>query len=367
MSRVRVGLAKQKNYMKDGCDLMRKGMKVFAAVIAAATASTMSLSAFAAPGIVMGETQYNGDNVTVTTHVTEAAPGEQVAYLVYKTGTQPTDDGSIIYINQVQANASGEADFSFTAARSLVMEGAGSTIKVGTTSTANNDDLTETLQVSNFAVIYSTDGNGKVSVLPTGGETQASGSTSTTGEVSFALAPNPGYKFSKVMVNGTEKLPVLTENGNVATLTISSDAAVQFEFAPKTGEAVQATSSYGGSVTYAAAGNNSACAYGKATGVIKEAGMFICADKATLDNQKLRKDANFVESGHRIGKFIALAVGSDGSFAIDLKEDLTKSKPAYEPFITSETMYAVTYVVDSEDNVSYGEVLQILAAAPSAD
>ena len=365
MSRVRVGLAK-KNYMKDGCDSMRKGMKVFAAVIAAATASTMSLSAFAAPSIT-GGTSYTGDgDVTVTTNVTGAVAGEEVAYLVYKSDMTPATDGAILYIDQKQADSEGKATFTFTATKNDVINATGSTVKVGTSSTANNSDLTDTatLKVNDFTITYSSVGNGKAYAI-VDSATDETGTVTTSGEVTFAVTADPGYKLAGVTKNGTA-VDGLTLTDNLVTLTVAANDVIAFTFAEKTEseEAVSATTSAnGGAVSFTENANNSAFARGKAAGSIKEAGMFISANQAALVAQKASNSANIVTGTAKIGKFIALALGSDGSFAIELKEDMTSEfKPAdYEAFITSADMYAVTYVVKADGSVAFGDVLKIVA------
>lgn len=362
MSRVRVGLAK-KNYMKDGCDSMRKGMKVFAAVIAAATASTMSLSAFAAPSITT-TTSYSGDDVTVTTAVTGAAASEEVAYLVYKSNMEPTADGAILYIDQKTASEAGAASFSFTAAKDTVINSVGSTVKVGTSSIANNAELTDatTLKVSNFTITYSSNGNGKAYAI-VGSATDETGTVTTSGEVTFAVTADPGYKLAAITKNG-DAIASYTMTDNLVTLTVAADDVIAFTFAEKSGEAVSATTSAnGGAVSYAENANNSAFARGKAAGSIKEAGMFISASQEALAAQKDSNSDSIVTGTAKIGKFIALALGSDGSFAIELKEDMTsESKPTdYAAFITSATMYALTYVVKADGSVSFGDVVQIAA------
>ena len=339
-------------------------MKVFAAVIAAATASTMSLSAFAAPSIT-GGTSYTGDgDVTVTTNVTGAVAGEEVAYLVYKSDMTPATDGAILYIDQKQADSEGKATFTFTATKNDVINATGSTVKVGTSSTANNSDLTDTatLKVNDFTITYSSVGNGKAYAI-VDSATDETGTVTTSGEVTFAVTADPGYKLAGVTKNGIA-VDGLTLMDNLVTLTVAADDVIVFNFAEKSGEAVSATTSAnGGAVSFTENANNSAFARGKAAGSIKEAGMFISANQAALVAQKASNSANIVTGTEKIGKFIALALGSDGSFAIELKEDMTStSKPAdYEAFITSADMYALTYVVKADGSVSFGEVVKIVA------
>ena len=340
-------------------------MKVFAAVIAAATASTMSLSAFAAS--ITTTTSYSGDDVTVTTAVTGAAASEEVAYLVYKSNMEPTADGAILYIDQKTASAEGAASFSFTAAKDTVINSVGSTVKVGTSSIANNAELTDatTLKVNNFTITYSSNGNGKAYAI-VGSATDETGTVTTSGEVTFAVTADPGYKLAGVTKNGTA-VDGLTLTDNLVTLTVAADDVIVFTFAEKveSEEAVSATTSAnGGAVAYTgASADNSAFARGKAAGPIKEAGMFISASQEALAAQKASNSDSIVTGTAKIGKFIALALGSDGSFAIELKEDMaTGTKPeGYEAFITSGTMYALTYVVKADGSVSFGNVVQIAA------
>ena len=339
-------------------------MKVFAAVIAAATASTMSLSAFAAS--ITTTTSYSGDDVTVTTNVAGAAASEEVAYLVYKSNMEPTADGAILYIDQKTASEAGAASFSFTAAKDTVINSVGSTVKVGTSSIANDASLTDatTLKVNNFTITYSSNGNGKAYAI-VGSATDETGTVTTSGEVTFAVTADPGYKLSAITKKGVA-IDSYTMTDNLVTLTVAADDVIVFNFAEKTEseEAVSATTSAnGGAVSYAAGADNSAFARGKAAGPIKEAGMFISASQEALAAQKDSGRDGIVTGTAKIGKFIALALGSDGSFAIELKEDMaTGTKPeGYEAFITADTMYALTYVVKADGSVAFGDVLQIAA------
>ena len=237
-------------------------------------------------------------------------------------------------------------------------------MKVGTSSIANNAELTDatTLKVSNFTITYSSNGNGKAYAI-VGNATDETGTVTTSGEVTFAVTADPGYKLAGVTKNG-DPVDGLTLMDNLVTLTVAADDVIVFNFAEKSGEAVSATTSAnGGAVSYAAGADNSAFARGKAAGPIKEAGMFISASQEALAAQKASGRDGIVTGKGKIGKFIALALGSDGSFAIELKEDMTStSKPVdYEAFITSADMYALTYVVKADGSVSFGDVLQIVA------
>ena len=346
---------------------MRKGTKVLAAFIAAATASAMSLTAFAAPTIT-GNTTYTGtDEITVTTNVTGAVANEEVAYLVYKSDKAATDDGAILFIDQKTADSNGSATFTFTGSKADIVNAVGSTVKVGTSSTANGADLTDatTLKLESFDITYSSGANGKAYAVVAGEIVESP--ITTLGEVTFAVTADAGYEFSKVLVNDVEKVGVAPNADNLLTLTLAADDVVSFEFKAISSEtAVSATTTVGGgSVSYTeGTEDNSVIARGKAAGFIKEAGMFISAGSAELAAQKDSGSANLITGNtNKVGKFAALALGSDGSFAIQLLENLSSDSASvaadYEPFITSATMYGLSYVVKADDSVVFGDVVQI--------
>ncbi len=346
--------------MKDGCDLMRKGMKVFAALIAAATASAMSMTAFAA-SVSVGTT-YSGDDVTVTADVTGAAANEEVAFLVHQTGATTYDNSTIYYIDQDTADEHGAVSFSFTDAKSKIITATGSTVRVGTASIANDSSLTDatTLKVNDFTITYSSGEHGTAYAIVSNAA-DTSGSVTTAGEVTFAVTADPGYTLDKVTVNGVEK-EGLTLTDNLVTISgLTADAKVAFSFkAIETTVAASATTgTSGGSVSYAEGANNNVLARAKVAGSVKEAGMFISADSTALEAQKTSGKASIVESTSRIGKFKALAVGSDGSFAIELLEDMSGTVAEdYKQFITSTAMYGLAYA-ETDTGVIFGEVAEI--------
>lgn len=356
--------------MKDGCDLMRKGMKAFAAVLAVATASTMSLTAFAAPSVSVS-TSYSGDNVTVTANVTGVATSEQVAFLVHKAGETPSNE-SIYYIDQKQADQSGAVTFSFTDSKDKIVNATGSTVKVGTTSTANSTDTTDTttLKVNDYTVTYSSTGDGTVYAVTSAGATTGENASATVsgGTAYFAISANVGYKLASYKIDNGEPVTEITVNAdNLLAVTINSNCSIEFTFEVDTSEAPTPTvESTNSTVNYGSeTSDNSMFTYGKASGAIKEAGMFIATSEDALTSQKSSANGSLITTGladgTRIGKFQALGFGSDGSFAISLLEDMTDSSKTtdYKAFITSGTMYAMTYVVKSDGSVVYGDIVTI--------
>ncbi len=343
---------------------MRKGIKLLAAIVAAATASTMSLSAFAATYTTT--TVYVGDKVTVTTEVTGAKGEEEVAYLVHKADAvvDALDSTTIYYIDQKTASAEGTAEFSFTADKSIA-EGVGSVVKAGTTSQAYGTEVTPeeekdgVVKVAEYTVTYSVSGgNGTVyavSELTDGQDLPeaAAGSVKGGESVSFLVVPAMGYQLSKVTVDGVENASPTTSAGGIFTATITKDCAVTFEFAAAAGEAT-ATTNDGTTVEYRdVSSRNTITAFAKATGAVKEAGILFSMDQEALagvtDIDSLPED---------VKKFSALAIGSDGSFAIRLVEDMASGEvpDGYEAFITAATGYARAYVVESDGSVTFGDV-----------
>lgn len=356
--------------MKDGCDLMRKGMKAFAAVLAVATASTMSLTAFATPSVSVS-TSYNDDNVTVTASVTGAATSEQVAFLVHKTGETPNNT-SIYYIDQKQADQSGAVTFSFTDSKDKIVNATGSTVKVGTTSTANSTNTTDTttLKVNDYTVTYSsTEGGTVYAVTSAGATTGTDASATVSGDTAyFAINANVGYKLASYKIDDGEPVTGITvDSDNLLAVTINKNCSITFTFEADSSDASAETAvTNSNSITYTAGENakNEAYAYGKAGGNIIEAGMFISSSAEALKTQSAQTSSVALimpTDGSRIGKFQALGFGSDGSFAIQLIEDFENgTKPdGYQAFITSDTLYCMTYSVQSNGTVTYGNVVNM--------
>lgn len=343
--------------MKDGCDLMRKGMKVFAALIAAATASAMSMTAFAA-SVSVGTT-YSGDDVTVTADVTGAAANEEVAFLVHATGATTYDNSTIYYIEQDTADEHGAVSFSFTDAKSKIITATGSTVRVGTASIANNDSLTNDtkLKISKYTVNYTVDGiGGRVLAADTTGWTEgdAAGSGSVQsnddGQVTFTVIPDAGYALDTVKKDGT----AVTTTATDYSYTYTVDANCSFVFAFKKIEAANATLSTSTETNALKVDDTNkkseAITYAKVdSGAYDEIG-FVFAKTAEELNAPVAATAKY---------FKALAVGSDGSFAIQLSETAADGVEwADADRFLSDTMYAKSYVKVG-DAYTYGDLITL--------
>ena len=347
---------------------MRKGIKVLAAIVAATTASAMSLSVFAAPRYT--STTELADGVYTTTTQVTGAGTDEVAYLVTAAGAETVDESTIVYIDQEQA-IDGNADFTFTFNADEVEKFKNADIKVGTTSTAASAVTPGTDGVDNKVVIedldievtYSVEGAGGKVLAVTDAVTEvapedllANGSATASNQLSFVVAPDMGYKLDTV--NG-EPAAQLDANG-LYTVTVSESAKTfVFKFAEDTtaGTPTITTSNVGGSVTISTE-KNSALAFAKASLNIKGAGMYFAATETAL------QDATSLQAGklpEGVAHVAALKVGSDGAYAIRLAETLSSAEDGYQPFITDQ-MYARAYVEGANGMRTLGDIVTLNVA-----
>lgn len=349
---------------------MRKGIKVLAAIVAAATASTMSLSVFAAPRYT--STTELADGVYTTTTQVTGAGTDEVAYLVTAAGAVTVDEDTIVYIDQEQA-INGNADFTFTFNADEVEKFKNADIKVGTTSTAASAVTPGTDGVDNKVVIedldievtYSVDGAGGKVLAVTDAVTEvapedllANGSATASNQLSFVVAPDMGYKLDTV--NGAPAAQ-LDANG-LYTVTVSESAKnFVFKFAEDTtaGTPTITTSNVGGSVT-TSTDKNSALAFAKASLNIKGAGMYFAANKDALgtNNEEALKAGNLPVG---VAHVAALKVGSDGAYAIRLSETFNAEYTSDKAFI-GNTMYARAYVEGADGVRTLGDIVTLNVA-----
>lgn len=348
---------------------MRKGIKVLAAIVAATTASAMSLSVFAAPSYT-STTELVDGVYTTTTQVTGAGT-EEVAYLVTAAGAQTVDENSIVYIDQQSATEGKVTEFTFTFDATDVTKFKDADIKVGTTSTAASAVTPGTDGVDNKVVIedldievtYSVEGAGGKVLAVTDAVTEvapedllANGSATASNQLSFVVAPDMGYKLDTV--NG-EPAAALDANG-LYTVTVSESANnFVFKFAEDTtvGTPTITTSNVGGSVT-TSTDKNSALAFAKASLNIKGAGMYFAATETALQDATSLQAGNLPEG---VAHVAALKVGSDGAYAIRLAETLSSAEEGYQAFITGQ-MYARAYVEDADGVRTLGDIVTLNVA-----
>lgn len=301
---------------------MRKGIKVLAVIAAVATASMMSVPAFALEYATT--TTYNTETgkADVVTNVTGAAPGEQVAYLVYE-GATPTDS-TIKYIDQKPADSSGAAQFSFSADKAIKAMS-----YVGTTSTAsslNNVKTGGTAEVGvDCVVTYTTDGNGFVTVAADDAELVDGGSATSKNEIVFVVAPKAGYKLVGYTEDGGAVTNVtMTGDGTTYTYSVpagKTEVALKFIF-DEDNTALEVKLD---SVTKE---ENTLTAVAKVTGATG-AGIVVGANLDALEKGEYES-------------YEALAVGSDGIFAIVLTETVDEGASAFITTSTAVKAYAKT-------------------------
>ena len=354
---------------------MRKGIKVLAAIAAAATASTMSLSVFAAPSYT-STTELVDGVYTTTTNVTGAGTDE-VAYLVTKAGATAVDSNSIVYIDQQSATEGKVTEFKFTFDATDVTKFKNADIKVGTTSTpasgvtANVNDKGQAgdkvvVPNTDIEVTYKVDGEGG-KVLAVTSETNgvgaeqlvAEGTATASNQLSFVVAPDMGYKLATV--NG-ETAAQLNSDG-LYTVSVSETAKnFVFKFEEDTTattptvtlnqleNAVEITDAKNSVMSYAGASLNS-----------KGAGMYFAA---TADALGATNEAA-LKAGHLpkgVAHVAALKIGSDGKYAIRLAETFDSEYTKDNAFI-SETMYARAYVEDANGNRILSDTIATLNVA----
>lgn len=349
---------------------MRKGIKVLAAIVAATTASAMSLSVFAAPSYT-STTELVDGVYTTRTQVTGAGT-EEVAYLVTAAGAETVDENTIVYIDQKQA-LNDTAEFTFTFNADEVEKFKNADIKVGTTSTAASAVTPGTDGVDNKVVIEGTDIEVTYSVEGAGGKVLAvtdattevapedllaNGLATASNQLSFVVAPDMGYKLDTV----NDKLAAALDANGLYTVTVSESANnFVFKFAEDTtpGTPTITTSNVGGSVT-TSADKNSALAFAKASLNIKGAGMYFAATEDALGttNEAALQAGNLPEG---VAHVAALKVGSDGVYAIRLAETLSSAEEGYQAFITGQ-MYARAYVEDADGVRTLGDIVTLNVA-----
>lgn len=202
---------------------MKKGLlRTLSAVVAISMLFCMSVVAFADVTTSTSVTSYDvaAGKVTVTTEVTGAQPGEQVAFLVEK-------GANILWIDQRPATG-GAASSSFTAS---VADAVGAVAKVGTTNTAATA-ITQAgaIALPNYTVTWNSNSTKSKVVAVIANEEVNSGAT-TTDYVTFYVAAAAGEELVSVAYGDTTDTEFV---GASKTYAVTANTAFTFTFAEKT-------------------------------------------------------------------------------------------------------------------------------------
>lgn len=202
---------------------MKKGLlKVLSVVMAISMLLCMSMVAFAEGQTYNVVTTYDGANVTVTTTVENAAPSEQVAFLVEK-------DSNIVWIDQKAANESGSASSVFTATEAAAV---GATVKVGTSSlAASTFGAEKTITLPSYTVTWNVVGSANSKVIAVaGGADDDDGTVATSNKVTFYVFPAADAVLESVSY-GEVVDTTFIENSKEYSVTANTDFT--FTFATK--------------------------------------------------------------------------------------------------------------------------------------
>lgn len=327
-------------------------MKAFAAVLAVATASTMSLTAFA--DVSVGTT-YNTSDSKVESTVSGVTSGDMVAYVVYDSSKAITDEGAIKFIDQKTATGD-SVTFSFSAVEAGIWTATGHTVKVGTSAVANSPALTNELQLKTGKVTYKVGEHGKVLAQDSAAFATGDGNEiADLSSVSFRVFPDAGYKLKEIKKDSETSTNTATDG--VYTFTITKDTSFEFIF-----ETISSTST--ATITEPSnteqvnkltkeSESTSAVTYAKVdNGKYDEIGFAFSSDSSKITSSTTTK-VDGVEY------FSALGVGTDGSFAIQLNEKAEEGVEWSEADkFLQDTMYAWSYV-KSGDTYTYGNMITL--------
>lgn len=284
---------------------MKKGLlRTLSAVVAISMLFCMSVVAFADVTTSTSVTSYDvaARKVTVTTSVTGAQPGEQVAFLVEK-------GANILWIDQKPAT-DGAASSSFTAS---VADAVGAVAKVGTTNTAATAiTQDEAIALPNYTVTW-TSNSTKSQVVAVAGnadiDTDAT-SVSTTDTVTFYVICAPDEQLATI-------------NGEAATLVggaisfnvgATKVTAYDFVFEAKAVTEAAATATKGDVATYTAETKKASVAATAANAT--EFGIVVAKegyDFSTIDFASIATDGG---EGVEVIKLAALGANAEGQFVI---------------------------------------------------
>lgn len=311
--------------MKSGCNLMRKGIKLLAAITAAAVVSTMSISAFGLSYETLTTYDTTNENVKVTTTVTLDADSEkddEVAYLVYDVGEEPSSN-TIKYIDQ--KNASGESTVTFEWTTTDLNINA--TAYVGSTdvaATAATPAGGNSVKLAGYDVTYYVEGKGIVvldsdlsdDTVVKNEDIVETGTLSDTAVGVFHVFPEPGYVFDDV----TGATATSSNDRVTQTIVFTADAKITFNFvaADSTSEASLVAAGTDKDETVEV---GSVIKFAKATGAIKEAGILVAPDEtaAAALTTSLASAKAASEAGIYVMK--AWQVGSLGIYAVKVEDN----------------------------------------------
>lgn len=282
---------------------MKKGLlRALSAVVAISMLFCMSMVAFADGVSQNVVTTYNpsAGTVTVTSEVTGAQSGEQVAFLVEK-------GENIIWIDQQLASGSAVTS-SFTAS---VNEAKDAVVRVGTTSTAASQINEGTVTLPNYTVNWEVEGSNKATVIAVVNDNVIAQGGTTSDEVVFYFAAPANEEL--VAVNGA--VPVII--GDAVAYTITENTTFTFTFAEKTiAEDAVATATTGEVTTYTAASKQASVAATAANAT--EFGIVVAQRgydfSGVADNfASLEVDGG---EGVEVIKLAALGANAEGQFVI---------------------------------------------------
>lgn len=326
--------------MKSGCNLMRKGMKLLAAIVAASVVSTMSISAFGLS--YETSTNYDGEKVTVTTNVTlaENEKDDEVAYLVYEGST--ADSTSIKYIDQENANQRESMQFTWTTTDADI----NAVAYVGTTDTASTsattpEGKTNVVKVAGYDVTYTVNGNGIVMLAEEIEDGEELGdvteNASLTGVASavFYVFPEVGYAYKDVSGVDTE---TSFDGGKAVEIVFTGNANITFNFEAASGEVALAT--YAEISESVDVTNGVVSKFATVSGAVKEVGILVAPD-ATAAEKLLNVTSVADAKTKDIYALKAYQVGSTGIYAVSVT-DKAKIK---------EGAAVAAYAIDANDNL----------------
>lgn len=306
--------------MKSGCNLMRKGMKLLAAIVAASVVSTMSISAFGLS--YETSTNYSDGTVTVTTNVTlaEQEKDDEIAYLVYE--TNEANSNTIKYIDQENANGREAMSFTWTTTEADI----NATAYVGTTDTAssaaNNEGKTNVVKVAGYDVTYTVSGNGIVLLAEDVvegeelGDVAESASLTNVASAVFYVFPEVGYVYKNV--TGVDNATSFDE-GKAVKIEFAGNANITFNFEKAAGDvALTAESS-----PAEKAADGVAYKFAKVTGPVKQAGILVAAagDADAVAALNAKNISSLADAkAKNVYALKAYQLGSTGIYAVNVTD-----------------------------------------------
>lgn len=314
---------------------MKKGLgKTLAAFVAGSMLLSMNFSAFA----VTQTTQTSYDAATgkakVTVNVTEAATTEEVAMLAFK-------GNDIVHIDQRTA-VDGAAEFNFNISAEDAAAG-NTTVKVGTTSTANTAvaaltqiaDLgayTVTVQVGAGAGLVALAGSGTVNdELAT-----VAGNAYDSGQIVIYALPAEGYAVDSYQVGSAAAISAISDTIVIGGINADTTVTVNFKAVTTTG------------VTQVTVGNVTATGDGiTLTGTVTGDGEYgMLLSKAAISADSTVSPWNRTFEADKVYGFKAYAKNSEGQFTVVLEDDATANY-----FDASAAYKVAAYGIKADDTM----------------